>query len=278
MLIPLTSLTDPRLADYRDLTDVALRRALEPAEGLFMAESFTVIARALAAGHRPRSLLVAPRWLDTLQPLLARHVGDPSGGDVPVFVSSEEDLRTLTGFTVHRGALAAFHRPHLPDLATLAASSHRILVLEDLVDHTNVGAAFRSAAALGIDAVVCTPRCAYPLYRRAVRVSMGTVFQVPWTRIPVWPATESLREAGFTTLALALRPDALTLDEAERLPLIQDPDAKVALIVGTEGDGLAPRTIASADHVVRIPMAHGVDSLNVAAAAAVTCWALRRRA
>lgn len=242
-----------------------------------MAESFNVVTRALEAGIHPRSLLVSPRWVDTLTPLLRRITGADDGGDIPVYLASEEDLRRIAGFRVHRGALAAMQRPALPALADVLAPARRVCVLEDLVDHTNVGAAFRSAAALGFDAVLCTPRCADPLYRRAVRVSMGTVFQVPWTRLERWPATELLRDAGFTTMALALSERALSLEEAEGLDVVRDPDSRLAVILGTEGDGLPPRTIATADYVVRIPMAHGVDSLNVAAAAAVTCWALRRR-
>ncbi|MBD3688857.1 RNA methyltransferase [Nanchangia anserum] len=277
MLVELSCLDDPRLTDYRDLTDVALRRVIEPREGLFMAESFTVITRALEAGMRPRSMLLTPRWLDDAAPLLTRTLGDPTGGDVPIFVGSEDAVRQLTGFRVHRGALAAMHRPPLPDLSELVRDAHRICVLEDLVDHTNVGAAFRSAAALGIDAIVCTPRCADPLYRRAVRVSMGTVFQVPWTRLDSWPATEVLARERFTTMALALSENSLSLDEAERLDVVRDPRSRLAVILGTEGDGLPARTTSSADYVVRIPMAGGVDSLNVAAAAAVTFWSLRPR-
>ncbi|MDU0967691.1 MAG: RNA methyltransferase [Actinomycetaceae bacterium] len=277
MIIPLSSLDDPRLADYRSLTDVALRRVKEPQEGLFMAESMNVFTRALEAGLRPRSVLIAPRWLDSLAPLFTEMLGGPDGGEVPIFVGSDEQLREVAGFRVHRGVLAAVGRPTLPSLDEILSSAHRVCVLEDLVDHTNVGAAFRSAAALGIDAVLCTPRCADPLYRRAVRVSMGTVFQVPWTRLTTWPATDALRDAGFTTMALALDDGAISLDDAENLDVVRDPDSRLAVIMGTEGDGLPRRTVSSADYVVTIPMAGGVDSLNVAAAAAVTFWALRRR-
>lgn len=274
-LVPLTDPTDPRLADYVSLTDVALRSRHEPEKGLYIAESSTVLRRALAAGHRPRSVLVAPRWLPDLEEMLRSLPDD--GTHVPVYVAEPDVLETITGFHVHRGALAAMHRPPLPALHDLlagardGAGARRVAVLEDVVDHTNVGAAFRSAAALGVDAVLVTPRCADPLYRRSVRVSMGTVFQVPWTRIDPWPGgMELLHDEGFVTVALALRDDALTLDE-----LAADPPERLALILGAEGDGLKAETIASARRTVRIPMAGGVDSLNVAAAGAVAFWATR---
>jgi tRNA G18 (ribose-2'-O)-methylase SpoU len=264
---------DDRLADYLRLTDVALRSRHEPASGLYIAESSTVLARALAAGHRPRSVLLDPRWLPDVEEMLAGALGDDAA-DVPVYVAERAVLEAVTGFHVHRGALAAMHRPPLPALAAVLGGARRVAVLEDVVDHTNVGAVIRSAAALGVDAVLITPRCADPLYRRAVRVSMGTVFQVPWTRIEPWPAgVAALRAAGFTVAALALDPGAMTLDE-----LVADPPARLALVLGTEGDGLRPATVAAADLVVRIPMAGGVDSLNVAAASAVAFWATRPRA
>ena len=254
-------------ADYVGLTDVALRRRAEPERGLYIAESGKVIRRALAAGHRPRSLLMAERWLTDL----ADVVTDAERDGVPVFVGEYEVMEVLTGFHLHRGALASMQRPTLPTVAAVVADARRVLVLEDIVDHTNVGAAFRSGAALGIDAILVTPRCADPFYRRAIRVSMGTVFQVPWTRVEPWPGgIAALREAGFTIAALALAEDAVTLDE-----LAADPPERLALVLGTEGDGLGRRTIGSADVTVRIPMAGGVDSLNVAAAAAVAMWALR---
>lgn len=263
---------DPRLGDYTGLTDVALRRVREPAEGLYMAESSTVLERALEAGHRPRSVLLAPRWLPDLLPLLARHgVGADGGAPVPVHVADEPLLRAITGFHLHRGALAAMHRPVLPALDDVLAGARRVAVLEDVVDHTNVGAVFRSAAALGVDAVLVSPRCADPLYRRSVRVSMGTVFQVPWTRLEPWPAgLDLLRERGFAVAALALAGDAVSLDD-----LAADPPDRLALLLGTEGDGLSRGAVGGSDVVVRIPMAGGVDSLNVAAASAVAFWALR---
>ena len=267
MPISITDPTDKRVSDYFSLTDVNLRRALEPAGGLYMAESEKVLRRALAVGHRPRSVLLAPRWVDELADLVAEL--DASG--VPVYVGEHDVIESMTGFHLHRGVLAAMHRPELPDVAEVVAGARRVIVLEDIVDHTNVGAIFRSAAALGVDAVLVTPRCADPLYRRSVRVSMGNVLQVPWTRIEPWPAaTETLREAGFVLASFALAEDAVTLDE-----LAADAPDKVALVMGTEGDGLRQRTVAASDLVVRIPMQHGVDSLNVAAASAVAMWALR---
>lgn len=263
----ISELSDPALDDYSRLTDVALRRVSEPAGGLYIAESTKVITRAIAAGHRPRSVLVQEQWLPDVEPLLA---GFP---DVPVFVGDSPLLERLTGYHLHRGALAAMHRPQLPDPGDLLASATRVVVLEDIVDHTNVGAIFRSVAGLGADAVLVTPRCADPLYRRSVRVSMGTVLQVPWTRLPEWDeAAPILHEAGFTIAALALADDAVSLDTFAAAP----PD-RVALVLGSEGDGLSRHALGAADTVVTIPMRHGVDSLNVASASAVALWALRDR-
>jgi tRNA G18 (ribose-2'-O)-methylase SpoU len=258
---------DPRVHDYTGLTDLALRTRREPAEGLYLAESEKVIRRALQAGHRPRSYLMAERWLTDLADVVAS--AEEQG--VPVYVGEPDVLRALTGFHLHRGALAAMHRPEQVDPEALVRSARRVAVLEDVVDHTNVGAMFRSAAALSVDAVLVTPRCADPLYRRSVRVSMGTVFQVPWARIDPWPRGISrLREAGFTVAALALAEDAVSLDD-----LAADPPDRLALVLGTEGHGLADATVRAADLAVRIPMSGGVDSLNVAAASAVAFWALR---
>jgi tRNA G18 (ribose-2'-O)-methylase SpoU len=264
----ITDPSDPRLADYVSLTDVALRRRTEPERGLYVAESEKVIRRALAAGHRPRSFLMAQRWLTDLADVVA----EAQEGGIPIYVGEHDVIEALTGFHLHRGALASMQRPILPAVGDLLETARRVLVLEDIVDHTNVGACFRSAAALGVDAVLVTPRCADPLYRRAVRVSMGTVFQVPWTRIEPWPrgGPELLREHGFTVAAFALTDEARTLDA-----LAADPPERLALVLGTEGDGLTRHTIAAADLAVRIPMAGGVDSLNVAAACAVALWALR---
>lgn len=277
--MPVIRITDPldeRLADYSRLTDVALRAKHEPGKGLYIAESSTVIGRALAAGHSPRSFLMAERWLPDLDGLLSAAGAGPQG-HVPVYVGAADVLEAITGYHLHRGALAAMHRPPLEPVAGLLSrarggrGARRVAVLEDIVDHTNIGAIFRSAAALGVDAVLVTPRCADPLYRRSVRVSMGTVFQVPWTRIERWPAgLEELRSSGFTVAALALSDDALSLDL-----LAAAPPERLALLLGTEGDGLSRAAVAAADVVVRIPMAGDVDSLNVAAASAVAFWATR---
>lgn len=269
MPIEITDPADPRLADYVSLTDVALRRRTEPERGLYIAESQKVIRRALAAGHRPRSYLMAERWVTDLADLVEAAEGD----DIPVYVAAHDVIEARTGFHLHRGALASMQRPVLPPVAEVIAGATRVVVIEDVVDHTNVGAIFRSAAALGVDAVLVTPRCADPLYRRSIRVSMGTVFQVPWTRIDPWPqGIGFLHDAGFTVAALALSDDSVPLDELEKRP-----PERLALVLGAEGDGLSARTVASSDVTVRIPMAGGVDSLNVAAASAVAMWALRVR-
>lgn len=267
-----TRITDPnddRVADYVALTDVALRRRSEPERGLYIAESEKVIRRALAAGHRPRSFLMAERWLTDLADLVA----DAERDGIPIFVADHDVIEGFTGFHLHRGALASMQRPEMRSVEEVVAGAQRVLIIEDVVDHTNVGAIFRSAAALGVDAVLVTPRCADPLYRRAIRVSMGTVFQVPWTRIDPWPGgMDVLRDSGFTVAALALSDDAVGLDD-----LAANQPERLALVLGTEGDGLSRRAVEGADVVVTIPMAGGVDSLNVAAAGAVAAWALRAR-
>ncbi|WP_231440964.1 TrmH family RNA methyltransferase [Brevibacterium zhoupengii] len=252
------------LYDYTQLTDVALRSVREPAEGLFIAESSKIIRRAHAAGMVPRSYLTSPKWLFDLADLIAAN-------DAPIFIGTDAAVEALTGFHLHRGALAAMHRPEMADVSQLVAKAKRIVVIEDVVDHTNVGAIFRSAAAFGVDAVLVTPRCADPLYRRSIRVSMGTVFQVPWTRIESWPAgVDSLRELGFHVAALALEQDSVAIrDFAANAP------ERTAIVFGTEGDGLRRSTIAACDSTVMIPMSGGVDSLNVAAASAVACFALQ---
>lgn len=271
--MPVIRIVDPRderVADYLHLTDVALRSRHEPERGLFIAESSEVIRRAIAAGHRARSLLMADRWLEPMADAIAE-LRTRADGELPVYVADEALLREVTGFHLHRGALAAMHRPPLAPVAEVVAGARRVVVLEDIVDHTNVGAIFRSVAGLGADAVLVSPRCADPLYRRSVRVSMGTVFQVPWTRMTEWPGgLAELHAWGFTVAALALDDDAVPLDE-----FAVDPPDRVALVLGAEGDGLHHRTIQSSDVVVRVPMAGGVDSLNVAAASAVALWALR---
>lgn len=266
---------DPVLADYTDLTDVALRRKLETERGLYMAESTNVIMRAVEAGHRPRSFLTAEKHLPALTPWIERATGAADGGEVPVYVADEEALRAITGFHLHRGALAAMSRPELAPACSIIEDANLVLILEGLVDHTNVGAIFRSAAALGADAVLVSPTCADPLYRRSVRVSMGTVFQVPWTRLTAWPGQiDELRQMGFTVVSLALAEDGMTLPD---FTASLDSSSRVALVLGTEGDGLSRRTIEASDLAVRIPMFGGVDSLNVAAASAVAVYALRNR-
>lgn len=260
----ITDVNHEGIDDYRNLTDVALRRVSEPAGGLYIAESPKVIQRAIDAGHRPRSFLVLEKWLSTVLPLA-------EGTDATIYVGEDELLHSLTGFSLHRGALASMQRPVLPRMEDLLESATRVVVLEDIVDHTNVGAIFRAAAGLGADAVLVSPRCADPLYRRSVRVSMGTVLQVPWTRIPEWPeASRILRDQGFHIAALALSPDAVDLDV-----FAADAPARLALVMGAEGDGLSQAAMVASDTVVRIPMLAGVDSLNVAAASAVALWALR---
>ena len=263
----LASADDPRVLDYTGLTDTALRRRREPAEGMYIAESSKVLRRAVDAGHRPRSFFLAEKWVAELADILERFP------EVPAYVGEPALLEAITGFHLHRGALAAMERPAPLALEPLLARARRVAVLEDIVDHTNVGAIFRSAAALDVDAVLVSPRCADPLYRRAIRVSMGTVFQVPWVRLADWPGQlGQLRAAGFVTAALALEPDSLTLDE-----LSARRDERLALVLGTEGDGLAASTLAEVDLTVRIPMSAGVDSLNVAAASAVAFWECRPR-
>ena len=282
MIENVETLDDPRLDAFARLTEAQLRSKLEPEKALFIAESGKVIERALAAGMEPLSLLMEAKWLPAMQPIIDE-ISARWGDGVPVFVAPHDELTKLTGFELTRGALGAFRRPQLPSVADIVRGARRITVLEDITNHTNVGAIFRSAAALGVDAVLVTPECYDPLYRRAVRVSMGTVFQVPWTRIGeeadpragkgAWAedGLPLLRDLGFATAAMALSDDSVPLDDAR---LAAEP--KLALVFGTEGDGLAPTTIAACDYTVRIPMQHGVDSLNVAAASAVAFWELRR--
>jgi tRNA G18 (ribose-2'-O)-methylase SpoU len=253
---------DGRIADYRALTDVELRTRWEPPNGLFIAEGELVLRRALRAGYRARSFLVDERRLGQL--------ADLSGA--PVYAASQEVLRRTTGFHVHRGVLASFHRRPLPEAARVLAAARRILICEDVNNHTNLGAVFRGAAALGMDGVLLSPSCADPLYRRSVRVSMGEVFAVPYATLQPWPAAlAQVRHAGFSVLALTPNPAAVPiqrLDAAHR--------ARPALLLGAEGAGLSAAALAAADQQVAIPMRRGVDSLNVAAAAAVACWELAR--
>lgn len=268
-IITLTSLDALELNVYARLTQAQLRNRLEPEKGLFIAESPKVIGTALSAGLEPVSFLMEQRHITgDAASLLARFP------DVPVYTAERELLARLTGYTLTRGVLCAMRRPAQKSPSSVIAGAKRIAVLEGVVDATNIGAIFRSAAALGMDAVLLSPTCCDPLTRRAVRVSMGTVFQLPWATFDTWPAggMEILRGAGFATCAMALRDDSLALGD-ERLNSIP----KLAIVLGAEGDGLANGTIAACDYTVRIPMAHGVDSLNVAAASAVAFWELRAK-
>lgn len=263
--VEVTDAADPVLRDYRDLRDVQLRQSLEAEHGLFLAEGEKVVRRAVEAGYEPRSFLMAPRWLEGLADVLDR-------SDAPCYVASEALTEEVTGFHVHRGALASLHRRPLPPLEQVLDGARTVVVLEDVVDHTNVGAVLRSAAALGVDAALLSPRAADPLYRRAVKVAMGAVFSLPWTRLPDWyDALPRLSDAGFTTVALTLADDAVELEQA-----VAGLD-KVALVLGSEGHGLSPRWEQSADRRATVPMRAGIDSLNVAAAAAVACYVTARR-
>lgn len=272
-VIEITDLAAPELAVYTQLTHAQLRSRRAPEKGLFIAESAKVIACALAAGCRPVSFLMERRQLSALE-----HSMLEPYGDVPVYTADREVLARLTGYELTRGVLCAMVRPALPGVEELCRTARRIAVLENLADPTNVGALFRSAAALGMDGILVTPSCCDPLYRRAVRVSMGTVFQIPWTQIgedpSQWPqpGLARLRDMGFQTVAMALSDRSVSIED----PVLARAE-KLAVILGTEGDGLSTRTIAECDYTARIPMCHGVDSLNVAAAGAVIFWQLRPR-
>jgi tRNA G18 (ribose-2'-O)-methylase SpoU len=268
MRLTITDASDPRLADYVSLRDASLRRHLESDRGLFIAEGAKVIARAIHAGYRPRSFLLAERWLEDLCDVFARWPG------APVYVVTEDLAERVTGFHVHRGALASLHREQrhsLQELLTL----QRLVVLEDIVDHTNVGAILRNAAGLGWDGALLSPRAADPLYRRSIKVSMGAVFSLPWARLDDWRDTPRLlNAAGFLTVALSLAPDAVELSQ---LGTGIAPQTRVAVLLGTEGAGLSTRWSDGAAVRARIPMSAGIDSLNVAAAAAIACYALSAR-
>ena len=261
-VVPIVDLSDPRLADYSHLTDVALKKAQGTEHGLYLAESALVLERAVRAGHSPRSVLALGTSVTDAQALV--------GADVPIFAGPPELLEQLTGYLLHRGLIASMHRPALPSVSDLIEDARRIVILENVVDPTNVGAIFRSVAGIGADAVLVSPRCSDPFYRRAIRVSMGTVLQVPWTRVGEWGETRAaLRASGFHIAALALEPGAVSLREfAATAP------ERVALVLGAEGEGLTREAIDAADTIVQIPMAHGIDSLNVAATAAVAMYAL----
>ncbi|WP_286928986.1 MULTISPECIES: TrmH family RNA methyltransferase [Aeromicrobium] len=261
-LIALDDPRDERLRDYTDLRDVQLRQSVEQERGIYIAEGTKVIERAVAAGHEPKSLLLAPRWLGTLSDIL-------QSTDAPAYVLDEKSIERVTGFHVHRGALAAMHRPAERSVHDVLATARRVLVAEDLVDHTNIGAIMRNVAALGFDAVLLSPRCADPLYRRSIKVAMGAVFSLPWARIDDWYAAPALlREHRFTTYAMTLSDDAVPIDAIE-------PAERSAVIVGSEGPGLSEHWQRESDHRVIIPMAAGIDSLNVAASTAIACWQFR---
>lgn len=272
-IIEITDFHAPELDPYARLTQNQLRNRLEPEKGIFIAESPKVIDRALDAGYEPVSLLMERRQI----------TGPAAGilsrcGDAPVYTADRELLAALTGFELTRGVLCAFRRPAPRPVEELCRDARRVAVLEGIVDSTNVGAIFRSAAALNMDAVLINPSCCDPLCRRAVRVSMGTVFQVPWGQLGGSPADwpekgmDVLHALGFKTAAMALSDRSVSIDDAQ---LAKEP--KLAIVLGTEGDGLAASTIASCDYTVKIPMSHGVDSLNVAAASAVAFWQLGRQ-
>ena len=260
-VIEISDLSDPRLADFAHATDVLLKNGRGP-HGVYIAESSLVLQRALSAGHRPRSVLALGNTVEEAVALV--------GDGVPVFSGPGDLLAKLTGYILHRGLIAAMNRPPLPTPGVLLADARRVVILENVVDPTNVGAIFRSVAAIGADAVLVTPRCSDPFYRRAIRVSMGTVLQVPWTRVGDWPSTrELLTASGFHIVALALTDGAVSLRE-----FAADAPERVALVLGAEGEGLTPDAMRAADTIVQIPMRHGIDSLNVAAAAAVAMFAL----
>ena len=276
--IPITDLHTPELEIYNERREIQLLRYYEPAPGLFIAESANVILRALTAGYEPLSLLMEQREADSEKgrEVLGRIM--ERSEEIPVYVSSNEVLSQISGFKLARGMLCAMRRRALPKMEELCRDARRIAILENVVNPTNVGAIFRSAAALGIDAVLLTAGCSDPLYRRAARVSMGTVFQVPWTKFDEkkepWPegGMELLKELGFKTAAMALKQDSIFLDD----PSLRA-EEKLAVILGTEGDGLASDTIADCDYTVMIPMSHGVDSLNISCASAVAFWELGKR-
>lgn len=281
---PLDPAEKKLLSAFTRLKEVSLRQKWEKASGVYIAESANVIARAVAAGHEPLAFLVSSRWVEPLLEQLARDGIDPQREDLPIFVMSVEQTEQITGFPVHRGSLGLFARPELADVeavleaAKLAAGGSLAVVgvLEGLVDHTNVGAIFRSAAALGVNAVVLSPDCADPLYRRAVRVSMGAVFQIPWTRLTAWPDASHFHSAGFELVGLTPAPAAVSLEECFE-SLSREPTLRgVALLLGSEGPGLTREALEVCDRQAQIPLSAGVDSLNVAAAAAIAFWEARR--
>ena len=267
-IVEITDFSDPALDVYARLTEAQLLNRFEPAKGMFIAESPKVIHRALDGGCEPVSLLMERKDIEgSAREIIARCP------DIPVYTADEEVLCNLTGYHLTRGVLCAMRRPHLPAMAEICRQASRVVILENVQNPTNVGAIFRSAAALGMDAVLLTPGCSNPLYRRSARVSMGTVFQISWAYTGDWPETgmAQLRELGFKTAALALSDNSVSIDDPKLMA-----EEKLALLLGSEGDGLTEQTIANCDYTVKIPMYHGVDSLNVAAASAVAFWQLRK--
>lgn len=274
VLVSRRDLDSPELAPYVSMTDAALRRAADAEHGVFLAESTPVVRRALDAGCRPVSLLVPRRYLETAGEQLADAF--ERFPEAPVFTGEDELLTELTGFHLHRGALAAMERPAPRPVDEVLAGARRVLVAEDLTDPTNLGAIVRSAVALGWDGMLLSPRAADPLYRRAIRVSMGTVFRLPWARVQAWPGgVDQLKSAGFTVVALEVTDEAVDLDSAALEPVRHA--ERLALVVGAEGPGVRAETLQLCDAHVKIPMPAGVDSLNVGAAAAVALWELRSR-
>ena len=267
MVIPVSDLSHSGLQPYAHLTEAQLRNRLEPEKGIFIAESPKVIRVALDAGYEPLSLLAEEKHIaGQAADIVARM------GNLPVYTGDRELLATLTGYELTRGVLCAMRRPILPTVEQICGGKRRIVLVDSVVNSTNTGAILRAAAALGMDGVLFTPTCCDPLNRRSVRVSMGTVFQIPWTYFPDWPVPgmERLHALGFKTVALALTPDAIPVDSPQLVA-----EERLVLVMGTEGEGLARRTIDSCDYKAVIPMQRGVDSLNVAAAAAVAFWQLR---
>ena len=268
-IVEITDFSDPSLDVYARLTEAQLLNRFEPAKGMFIAESPKVIHRALDAGCEPVSLLMERKDIDgSAREIIARCP------EIPVFTADEEVLCNLTGYHLTRGVLCAMRRPQLPAAEEILADKRRVVILENVQNPTNVGAIFRSAAALGMDGVLLTPGCSNPLYRRSARVSMGTVFQIPWTYTGDWPGEgmKELKNLGFKTAALALSDNSVSIDDPKLMG-----EGKLALLLGSEGDGLTDTTIANCDYTVKIPMYHGVDSLNVAAASAVAFWQLRKQ-
>lgn len=263
--IELSDPSDPRVAAYSTLSDAALRRTTDAEHGIFLAESSVVVRRALAAGMRPASFFLAHRYLDSMADVFAAHP------DVPVYTGTDETMQSITGFHLHRGALAAMYRPQARSVASVLDGARRVALLDDVADHTNVGAIFRSATGMGVDGILLSPRSADPLYRRAIRVSMGTVFSLPWARVEHWEDTlAGMSDTGWTVAALELTEQSVDLDD----PTLAARD-RLGLVLGAEGTGVRPETLDACDVHVKIPMYRGVDSLNVSVAAAVAFWQLR---